>query len=242
MSALNNFLFIALPYVAMAVFLAGSIYRYRASPFKISSLSSQFLEGEKLFWASVPFHLGLMMVLLLHLWAVLFPNTLLSWNSIPVRLVFLEITGFMFALGFLFGLIFLIFRRVSNARVWVVTTWMDMVIELLLLCQVILGCLIALGYRWGSAWFASDLSPYLWSLMKLDPRIDAVVSMPGIVQAHVVGFFLIVLIFPFTRLMHFLVLPFHYLLRPYQQVIWNWDRKSINNPDAPWTQQKPKNN
>ncbi|MCK5400510.1 MAG: respiratory nitrate reductase subunit gamma, partial [Flavobacteriaceae bacterium] len=54
MNTLNNFFFIALPYIAFVVFLIGTISRYRSQKFKVSSLSSQFLEGKKLFWGSVP--------------------------------------------------------------------------------------------------------------------------------------------------------------------------------------------
>ena len=50
MSALNTFLFIGLPYIALAVFFVGTIVRYRSTGFKVSSLSSQFLEGKNLFW------------------------------------------------------------------------------------------------------------------------------------------------------------------------------------------------
>ena len=56
---LNQLLFVALPYVALAIFLVGSIYRYLYKGFKVSSLSSQFLEGRKLFFGSQPFHWGL---------------------------------------------------------------------------------------------------------------------------------------------------------------------------------------
>ncbi|OGX12815.1 MAG: respiratory nitrate reductase subunit gamma [Omnitrophica bacterium RIFOXYB12_FULL_50_7] len=241
MSALPNFLFIALPYMAVAVFLAGVVYRYRAAPFTVSSLSSQFLETKDLFWGSVPFHVGMIVILILHLAAFLFPKTLLAWNSYPVRLLILEITGFVFGLSFLFGCGALLIRRITNPRIRAVTTWMDVAVELLLFFQILFGCLIAVGYRWGSSWFASDLSPYLWSLVKLDPRIDALKAMPLMVQAHVIGAFLIVLILPFTRLMHLLVVPFHYLLRPFQLVIWNWDRKAIHDPSSPWNKHKPRN-
>ncbi len=241
MNALDNFFFIALPYVAIIVFLSGSIYRYRVSSFKVSSLSSQFLESDGLFWGSVPFHHGMLVVFFLHLAAFLFPKSVLAWNGYPLRLLILEGTGFVFALSFLVGLLALLFRRVINARVRVVTSWMDVTIELLLLYQIILGCLIALNYRWGSSWFASDLSPYLWSILKFDPQIDVIKTMPVLVKSHIVGAFLIILIFPFTRLMHLLVAPFHYMLRPYQQVIWNWDRKKINDPQTPWGKHEPKN-
>lgn len=241
MSALHDFLFIGLPYMAGIVFLIGTVYRFRSASYKISSLSSQFLETKQLFWGSVPFHFGLGVVFLGHLGAFLFPNAWLAWNSYPLRLIILEVTGFVFALSFLFGLLMLLIRRVTHPRIRVVTTWMDIAIELLLLYQVVLGCIVAVKYRWGSSWFASDMAPYLWSLIKLNPHIDAVKAMPMIIQSHVVVAFLILLIFPFTRLVHFLAAPFHYLFRPYQQVIWNWDRKTINSPESPWNRHEPKN-
>lgn len=241
MSTLHNFLFIGLPYLSAAAFVVGTVYRYRITPFKYSSLSSQFLEGRKLFWGSVPFHVGMLVVLLGHLIAFMFPKGTLAWNSHPVRLIILEATAFIFALSMLFGLVSLLLRRLTTARVKMVTNRMDILIELLLLGQVVLGCWIALGYRWGSSWFASDLSPYLWSLVKLNPQIEAVKAMPHVIQMHIIGAFIILLVFPFTRLVHFLVVPLHYLFRPYQKVIWYWDRKSINDPESPWSRTRPKN-
>ena len=38
---------------------------------------------------------------------------------------------------------------------------------------------------------------------------------------------------PFTRLVHFLVAPFHYIERPYQRVIWNWDRRRVRSAEDP---------
>jgi len=238
----NNFFFIALPYIAVIVFLVGTIYRYRATSFKYSSLSSQFLEGKKLFWGSIPFHIGILVVFLGHLIAFMFPRELLLWNSEPVRLIILEVSAFIFGLSVLFGLISLFVRRITNARIRVVTTKMDIFIELFLIVEVILGCWIALGYRWGSSWFAADLSPYLWSIVKLSPQIDAVSAMPVVIKLHIIIAFSIILIFPFTRLVHFLVAPLHYLVRPYQVVMWNWDRKAIRDPNTPWSPTPPKNN
>lgn len=238
----NNFFFIALPYIAVIVFLVGTIYRYRSTSFSYSSLSSQFLEGKKLFWGSIPFHIGILVVFFGHLTAFMFPRETLLWNSEPVRLIILEVSAFIFGLSVLFGLIMLFYRRITNARLRVVTTKMDIFIELFLIVEVVLGCWIALGYRWGSSWFAADLSPYLWSIVKLSPQIDAVSAMPVVIKLHIIIAFLIVLIFPFTRLVHFLVAPLHYITRPYQVVIWNWDRKAIRDPNTPWSPTPPKNN
>ena len=242
MNLLNNFLFVALPYVAIVVFFVGVIYRYRATGFKVSSLSSQFLEGGGIYIFAVLFHWGILVVFLGHLVAFLFPEATLAWHSSAVRLIADEIVIFTFGLSVLIGLAALFIRRISSARVRVVTSRMDIVIELVLLAQIVFGLWIALGYRWGYYWFASDMSPYLWSILQLNPQIEAVSAMPWVIKTHIVGAFVILGIIPFTRLVHFLVAPFHYIWRPYQQVIWYWDRKRVRDPLTPWTETRPRNN
>jgi nitrate reductase gamma subunit len=242
MNLINNFLFIALPYIAIVVFFAGAIYRYRATPFKYSSLSSQFLEGGGIYIFAVLFHWGILVVFLGHLIAFLFPGTTLAWHSNEVRLIADEVVIFTFGLAVLIGLTGLFIRRLIRPRIWVVTSRMDIAIELLLIAQVVLGLWIALGYRWGYYWFASALSPYLWSIVKFNPQTDAIAAMPWVIQAHIVGAFLILGMIPFTRLVHFLVAPFHYLWRPYQRVIWYWDRARVRDPKTAWSETSPRNN
>lgn len=238
----NVFLFVGLPYAALVIFLVGTIQRYRSKGFKVSALSSQFLEGRNLFWGSVPFHFGILVLFLGHLSAFVLPGPTIMWNSNPMRLLTLEITAFTFGLSTLVGLTALFVRRLTNKRVMMVTTRMDIFLELLLLTQIVFGLWVALGYRWGSSWFATDLSPYLWSLLTANPEITAVSAMPWPIKVHIVGAFLIIGIFPFTRLVHFLVAPLHYISRPYQRVMWNWDRKAIRDPRTPWSAMRPKNN
>lgn len=242
MTSLNNFLFIAFPYVAISVFIVGCIYRYKSNSFKYSSLSSQFLEGKMVFWGLVPFHFGIILLFLGHLLVFLFPEKVLEWNSDPVRLILHEGIGFTFGVSALLGLMVLFIRRVTNARLQMVTNRMDIAIELILLLQIFLGCWIALGYRWGSSWFAADLSPYLWSIVSLNPNIEAISAMPIVIKLHVIGAFTILLLIPFTRLVHFLVAPFHYILRRYQVVMWNWDKDKVRDPGTAWQATRPKNN
>jgi len=242
MNLLNNFLFVALPYVAIVVFCVGSIHRYRATGFKYSSLSSQFLEGRGLFFFALLFHWGILVLFIGHLSVFLFPAATLAWNSNPVRLVVHEVVVFTFGLSVLIGLTGLFIRRILYPRLQVVTSRMDIVIELLLVAQIVFGLWIALGYRWGSSWFAADLSPYLWSIVKLNPQIEAVSAMPLVIKAHIVGAFVILGMIPFTRLVHFLVAPFHYISRRYQPVMWYWDRKRIRNLATAWTETRPRNN
>jgi len=242
MTSLDYFFFSAYPYIAIIVFLVGTTYRYRETGFKVSSLSAQFLEGKQGFWGTVPFHFGILMVFLGHMAAFLMPGSVLAWNSDPVRLITHEGLSFTFAVALAVGLVALIIRRMTHPRLKVVTTRMDYFVEFVLLAQVLLGCWIALGYRWGSSWFAADLSPYLWSILKLSPQTDAVVAMPTVIKAHIVGAFSILLIFPFTRLVHIVVAPFHYLWRPYQVVIWYWDKKRVRDANTEWSKARPRNN
>jgi len=242
MTSLDFFFFSAYPYIAIIVFLVGTTYRYRETGFKVTSLSAQFLEGKQGFWGTVPFHFGILMVFLGHMAAFLMPDTVLAWNSDPVRLITHEGLSFTFAVALAVGLLALIIRRMTHPRLKAVTTRMDYFVEFVLLAQVLLGCWIALGYRWGSSWFAADLSPYLWSILKLSPQTDAVVAMPTVIKAHIVGAFSILLIFPFTRLVHIVVAPFHYLWRPYQVVIWYWDKKRVRDANTEWSKARPRNN
>ena len=71
---LDQFLFVALPYVCLFTFFLMTVYRYRAQSFSYSSLSSQFLENEHHFWAVVPFHYGILVITAGHLIAFLIPN------------------------------------------------------------------------------------------------------------------------------------------------------------------------
>jgi nitrate reductase gamma subunit len=242
MNSFDYFFFVMFPYLVMGIFFVGNIYRYRQAGYQVTSLSAQFLEGRQGFWGTVPFHWGILMIFLGHLVAFLFPASVLSWNADPARLIIHEGLGFTFAVTVLVGLCVLIFRRLTNPRLKMVTSRMDLLLEFMLLFQVILGCWIALGYRWGSSWFAADLSPYLWSILQFSPQPDAIYAMPLVIKAHIVGAFSIFLIFPFTRLVHLLVAPFHYILRPYQVVIWYWDRKQVRKASTAWSDARPRNN
>lgn len=216
----NDLLFRIFPYVAAAVFVVVTAYRMRYRPFTVSSLSSQLLEREKLYWGSVSFHWGLTVILLAHLAALLVPSSFEAWNAAPVRLYLLEGTGLALALWALVGLSVLLYRRLSSARVRAVTTPMDLVVLGLLLAQVLSGLLVAVGYRFGSFWGTGVFVPYMRSLFTLSPRPELVADLPWIVQTHAALFFVFLAVFPFTRLVHIVTLPLGYLVRPWQIVIW----------------------
>lgn len=225
--SLNSLMFAVFPYVAFAIFIIGSVYRYKSKGFKVSSLSTQFLEGKQLFWGSQPFHWGLVFLFLGHLIAFLFPKTLIAFNGDPVRLLILEISSFAFGLSALLGLILLVKRRLSSQRLTMVANKMDMLVYVILFTQIVSGLGIAIFARWGSTWFATSMTPYLRSIFAFNPDINTVNAMPWFVQIHIISAFFIIAIIPFTRFMHFLVAPIDYIWRDYQLVVWNWNKKKI---------------
>ena len=224
MTSLANYLdtvfFSVFPYVAMVLFLVGTIHRYRNETFTYSSLSSQLLENKQHFWAMVPFHYGIIAVLTGHVVAFLVPRQLLLFNSRPLRLYILEVSALIFCVTTLVALLALIARRFTDRRVRVVTTRADWILYAMLLTQVFSGVYVAVFYRWGSAWFAASASPYLWSLLKLSPNIAVISAMPLAVKLHIVNAWLVIAFFPFTRLVHILVVPNQYLFRKRQVVRW----------------------
>lgn len=221
----NTIFFIILPYLALLSFIAGSIYRYRFHGFKVTSLSSQILESKLLFFGSRPFHWGIVVLFFGHLTAFLIPRGVLAWNDKPFRLYVLEITALAFSLLCLIAIIVLIYRRIYVKRIRLNTTKMDVFVFIIISLSVISGIYTAIFFRWGSSWFAIVMAPYLRSIFSLNPDILAITPLPLMVRIHIVSAFTLVGMIPYTRLIHILVYPFHYLWREYQLVIWN--RKSV---------------
>jgi nitrate reductase gamma subunit len=215
------FLFAVFPYLAVVVAIAGGVYRYRTNRFSYSTLSSQLLENRKLFWGSVPWHYGIVVVLLAHLAGFLMPGLWASITSAPAALYTIEVVGFAFGLAALVGLCVLIVRRYTTERILAVTSPMDGVLLVALLVQVALGFYVSLAYRWGADWYVDTAVPWLISLVSLNPQTQYVSSLPWVVRLHMLTGFVVIALFPFSRLVHLIMFPFWYLWRPYQLVISN---------------------
>jgi len=223
---MDTFWFIAFPYLALVLAIGVGIYRYYTNRYSYSSLSSQLLENRKLFWGSVPWHYGITLILLAHLFAGLFPSAAGWILGGRIRLLVLELTGIALALFALFGLIVLIIRRLPmNSLARRVTSYMDGILLGFFLIQVVTGLGIAVFERWGSLWYLKTAVPWFWSLVKFHPEMSTVATLPGFVKVHFVIGFALILLFPFTRLVHLIMFPIYYLWRPYQVVIWNRRRR-----------------
>jgi nitrate reductase gamma subunit len=220
MAPADLLLFVVLPYAAATLCVSAGIERYRRHGFSFTSFSSQFLENRLHFWALVPFHAGILLVLAGHLVAFLVPRGVLAWNAVPARLLVLEtvaLAGGLLALG---GLAAAIIRRSSVRAIRRITAPFDWAVYALLLAQIATGVAMALLYPWGSSWYATTAVPYLRSLVTLQPDATVIAAMPALVRWHVVLAWLFVGVFSISRLVHVVAVPNHYLLRAPQVVRW----------------------
>lgn len=219
--AFDQFFFGVLPYVAVAIAVVATFERYVRHPSSVTSASSQFLENRLHFWALVPFHAGVLLVLLGHVVAFLTPSAVLAWNGVPARLIALEafaLAGGLLALG---GFIAVVVRRLRVTPIRRSTHALDWIVYALLAGQLASGVAIALFYPWGSSWYAGAAVPYLRSLILFRPDVPLAAAMPALAQAHIVGTWLLLVFFGFSKLVHVVAVPNAYLWRPPQVVRWH---------------------
>ena len=221
---LDMILFGVFPYVAIALAISAAVYRYCSDRYSYSSLSSQFLETRVLYWGSVPWHYAILLILAAHILAFLVPG---AWGRLlgsPLRLYLLEVSGMALGVVTVIAVALFILRRIFSPRVRSVTTLVDWLVLVLLLFQVATGVFIAVSLRWGGFWYVHTVSPWLWSLVTFEPDFAYMVNMPLVVKLHATNAFILVALFPFSRLVHIVSVPLGYIVRPYQLVIWYQQR------------------
>ncbi len=216
----DTFWFVFVPYAGFVLAVAGGVYRYLADRFSWSSFSSQLLENRAQFWGSIPWHYGVGISLLAHLLAAILPAFFVSLHMAPWRLLAVQLAQTVLGLLTIFGLLVLVLRRLIDPLARAVTTVMDWVLLASLLAEVGAGVYITLFLRWGSLWYEYTATPWLASLAVFRPRLDVVSLLPWIVKAHLVNGFILVGLFPFTRLVHIFTIPLAYLWRPFQVAFW----------------------
>jgi nitrate reductase gamma subunit len=217
---LNVFLFVVLPYVALALFLFVTPYRYFSNRLTWSSRSTQFLEQKALYWGSNPWHYGIIPVILAHLPGIIAPGPMSVLLANRQTLILLESIGLGLGLFALFGCVVLAARRARTPLLKPVTSAADWILLLVLTVQAASGVYMGIFMRWGSQWYLHTAVPYFHSLLALNPRIEYVADLPPVFKLHAAGAFLIVALLPFTKLVHLLYLPIGFLKDP--PILYRW--------------------
>lgn len=217
---LNVFLFIVLPYVALALFLIVTPYRYFSNRLTWSAYSTQFLEQKNLYWGSVPWHYGIIPVLIAHLLSVIAPGPMRTILGNQRALFLLEDIGQGLSLLALFGLAVLLIRRVRAPILKPVTSAGDWILLALLIFEVATGLYMGIFIRGGPLWYLYTAVLYFHSLLVFNPQIEYVADFPLVFKLHAAGAFLIIALLPFTKLVHLLFLPIDFLKDP--PILYRW--------------------
>lgn len=216
-------LYAVFPYAAVLLAIAVGTYRYRSDRFSFTSRSSQFLEGRLLFFGSVSWHYAIVVILLAHILAALFPESWAALLGSPSRLFILEGTGLALGVAATAGIAILLLRRLSDARLAATTEPMDWIVLASLLFQAGSGVYVAWAYRFGAAWYLHTAVPWLWSLARLSPEPSYVAVLPLAAKLHLLNAFFLVVLLPFTRLVHLFSIPVSYAWRP--NLLYRWNHK-----------------
>ncbi|MGI5162798.1 respiratory nitrate reductase subunit gamma [Spirillospora sp. CA-253888] len=216
---MNLLLWVALPYAAIAILIVGTVWRYRYDQFGWTTRSSELYESRLLRIGSPLFHFGLLFVILGHVMGLLIPE---SWTAAAgvsegaYHAVSLW-AGAAAGLAALAGMAILIYRRRATGPVFSATTRNDKLMYALLGGSLLLGCAVTVienGVRGGYD-YRQTVAPWFRGIFLLRPDPDLMSGIPWLYGFHTVFGFLLVALFPFTRLVHAFSAPWRYAFRPY---------------------------
>ena len=223
MNALDNFLFGLYPYIALTVFLLGSLIRFDRDQYTWKSDSSQLLKAGQLRVGSNLFHIGVLFLFFGHFFGMLTPHFLYeSFISAGNKQVMAMVSGGVAGvLGFI-GVTVLLHRRLFEPRIRINSKTSDIVLLVLLWLQLALGlATIPLSAQHLDGSMMMKLAGWAQTIVTFQAGAPELLAEAGwIFKLHMFLGMSIFFIFPFTRLVHvwsgFGTVA--YLVRPYQVV------------------------
>ena len=222
MSYLNTLLFGYYPYVAMSVFIIGSIARYDRDQYTWRTGSSQLLRAKELRLGSNLFHIGILLLFVGHFVGLLTPPAIYHGLglSTSAKQILAVVAGGIFGGICAKGIYILIRRRLTDARIRATSSRMDIFILLLIGVQLALGLLtlpISIYHSDGANMLL--LSEWAQRIVTFRSGAADQISDIGIIfKLHLFLGMTIFLVFPFSRLVHVWSVPLGYIARPYQVV------------------------
>ena len=204
---LDQLLFVLLPYAAAVLFLLLIVARrYRMPPFTRSWVTEPTYRAPRRNIARLFVGYGVLLLLGGHLLAFLVPTKqILVWNEDVTRRDILEVTGLVFGLMTLAGLLLMMGRWLVSAEARHESGPADWLMHALLFLSVGSGICVALFYSPGSSWYAVSVVPYLRSIIKLDPDMSYIIGLPVLAKTHLISAYLLLAFLPFTRVVRPLI-------------------------------------
>ncbi|MBB5831155.1 respiratory nitrate reductase subunit gamma [Brachybacterium aquaticum] len=217
-STLDLLLWVVLPYMVLAVFVLGHIWRFRTDRFGWTTRSSQIYESKLLSIGSPMFHFGIIGIFLGHVVGLGIPKSWTRFLGISDHMYHLMavIVGLAAAVACVGGLLILLYRRRTNTRVFGATTVGDKIMYLLLSSTILFGVLATLVHTtFGDYDYREGVSIWFRQFWTFQPSTALMSEAPLFFQLHVLSALLLFAVWPFTRLVHVFAAPVGYLTRPY---------------------------
>lgn len=220
---MSTFLWVIFPYICLATFVVGHIWRYRYDKFGWTTRSSQLYEDKLLRIGSPLFHFGILFVAVGHFMGLVVPQSWTSSAGISKELYHWValIGGLPAGIATLLGLIILVYRRRTTGPVFSATTVNDKVMYAVLGAVIIVGMwntvagtLMGIGVA-GDFNYRESVSPWFRQIFWFSPDASLMANVPFGFQAHAFLAFLLFAMWPFTRLVHVFSAPLGYFVRPY---------------------------
>jgi nitrate reductase gamma subunit len=215
----DTLLYVVVPYVALTVFVAGHVWRYRYDKFGWTTRSSQLYERALLRIGSPLFHFGILLVALGHIGGLLIPESWTAAAGVSETAYHAVAVGLGTVAGFctLAGAAILIYRRRTVGPVFSATTVNDKVMYVLLIGTIVLGLgTTVLGNLTGHPHdYRQTVSPWFRSIFYLHPHTELIARAPIGFRLHVLAAWVLFAFWPFSRLVHVFSAPLGYLTRPY---------------------------
>lgn len=227
----HNAAFGVYPYIALSIFLIGSLVRFDTDQYGWKSKSSQFLRRKQLVWGSILFHVGILGILGGHAVGLLTPVAVFEFLGIShgFKQMMAIVVGGICGIACFIGLAMLLHRRLFDSRIRKTSSISDIAVLLILFAQLSLGMAtipLSLGHLDGA--MMVKFMNYVQGIVILNPQPELIAGVPLIFKLHMFLGFTIFLIFPFTRLVHVWSMPLGYLARRYQVV--RTKRRSLARP------------
>ena len=216
MSRLDFFLWVAFPYLCIATFVVGHVWRYRRDQYGWTARSTQLMERRLLMAGSLLFHFGILAAVGGHVLGILVPR---SWTetvgvSDDAYHWIAVAAGGIAGASIVAGFSVLVYRRLTLSRVRRTTTRSDLVLYPVLVATIAFGMLATI---WGSAidehLYRTTVSPWFRGIFGFRPDGELMAGAPFVFQAHAFTAWLLFAIWPFTRLVHAWSVPIAYLRR-----------------------------
>lgn len=224
MAAYLNTLFYGIyPYIALAVLIVGSVIRYDREPYSWRSGSSQLLRRKQLVWGSVLFHVGVLFIFAGHLVGLLTPIALFDALGIShsAKQLLAVVAGGIAGIMAIIGASLLVHRRLFDARVRTASSTSDTLIIILLWLQLALGlATIPLSLQHLDGHEMTKFMSWAQGIFTFDMQASFYIAdVSPVFKLHLLLGLTILLLFPFTRLVHMLSAPVRYIWRPGYQVV-----------------------